>query len=470
MLLANLYPSQTKEIQTLLDQSFAEYANMNLVKSNKLANEALALSIKDDDDEGIAKSNMYIAKVLITIGNHQDGIAHLNELEKTESFKNNPIFQAENCRLRGRAYSNLKMYDLALKEFHKQLQISENIKDSTKRNYSILFTHENLIQVFKTLNQHDSIWINIKEQESILKKFKEEEVFHYISTMYVQTADELIYQKKYSEAENYLNQSLKLLDKYKAKHQYGTFMSLGNLESSKKNINKAIEYYEKGLKNATEINSNESKIDFYKKLANIYSDNNISDVIAHQYFKKHQILEDSLNLINKNTQNLILQSAINKEALVYEKKQSKIIYIVILLLLIGAVISVLFYFKYNKYKALHQQKDIQNIQLENELKENNFDALIQLAKQNNPEFLVLFNQLYPDFQEKLKNFDPNIRSSELTFCALAYLNFSTKDIAEYTFVTVRAVQVRKNRLRKKYNISSDKDFNVWMRNLPSSDI
>ncbi|MNE39864.1 hypothetical protein D3C81_1268960 [compost metagenome] len=46
---------------------------------------------------------------------------------------------------------------------------------------------------------------------------------------------------------------------------------------------------------------------------------------------------------------------------------------------------------------------------------------------------------------------------------MTFLNFSTKNIAQYTFVTVRAVQVRKNRLRKKLNIASDIDFNNWMR-------
>ena len=65
----------------------------------------------------------------------------------------------------------------------------------------------------------------------------------------------------------------------------------------------------------------------------------------------------------------------------------------------------------------------------------------------------------------MKQLDPNIRSSELYFCALAYLNFSTKDIANYTFVTTRAVQVRKNRMRKKYDIPSEIDFNEWFRDL-----
>ena len=92
-----------------------------------------------------------------------------------------------------------------------------------------------------------------------------------------------------------------------------------------------------------------------------------------------------------------------------------------------------------------------------------FNNLITLAKNNNAEFLTLFNELYPEFVESLKAINPKIRSSELEFCAMTFLNFSTKHIAQYTFVTIRAVQIRKNRLRKKLNIASDIDFNNWMR-------
>ncbi|WP_454879848.1 helix-turn-helix transcriptional regulator [Sphingobacterium detergens] len=97
------------------------------------------------------------------------------------------------------------------------------------------------------------------------------------------------------------------------------------------------------------------------------------------------------------------------------------------------------------------------------MERNNFNNLIALAKNNNAEFLALFSEIYPDFVASLKKINPKIRSSELEFCAMTFLNFSTKNIAQYTFVTVRAVQVRKNRLRKKLNIPSDIDFNNWMR-------
>jgi hypothetical protein len=97
------------------------------------------------------------------------------------------------------------------------------------------------------------------------------------------------------------------------------------------------------------------------------------------------------------------------------------------------------------------------------MERNNFNNLIALAKNNSAEFLALFNEIYPEFVASLKTINPKIRNSELEFCAMTFLNFSTKHIAQYTFVTVRAVQVRKNRLRKKLNIASDIDFNNWMR-------
>ncbi len=97
------------------------------------------------------------------------------------------------------------------------------------------------------------------------------------------------------------------------------------------------------------------------------------------------------------------------------------------------------------------------------MERNNFNDLIALAKNNSAEFLALFSEIYPDFVVSLKKINPKIRSSELEFCAMTFLNFSTKHIAQYTFVTVRAVQVRKNRLRKKLKIASDVDFNNWMR-------
>ena len=91
-----------------------------------------------------------------------------------------------------------------------------------------------------------------------------------------------------------------------------------------------------------------------------------------------------------------------------------------------------------------------------------YDEVVQLAKNNDPAFFGKFREVYPEFCDKLLKINPGLVNSELKFCALLFLNFSTKEIATYTFVQPRAVRIRKIRIRKKLNIPSDQDINVWM--------
>ncbi|KMQ65212.1 hypothetical protein ACM46_11130 [Chryseobacterium angstadtii] len=124
-----------------------------------------------------------------------------------------------------------------------------------------------------------------------------------------------------------------------------------------------------------------------------------------------------------------------------------------------------FFYRKNKSKKL----DKIDIPLVESTPQNNyselFEEVVLLAKQNKQEFLTRFNDLYPDFTRKILLLNNNIQSSELRFCAYLYLNFSTKDIAEYTFTSVRTVQTKKYNLRKKLNIPTDIDIYVWFSDL-----
>lgn len=91
--------------------------------------------------------------------------------------------------------------------------------------------------------------------------------------------------------------------------------------------------------------------------------------------------------------------------------------------------------------------------------------LIHLAKENSPNFLTRFQDAFPVFCEKITTIYPDIQNSELLFCAYLRLNFSTKDIAKFTFVSPKSIQMRKYRLRKKLNIPSEKDIYMWIKSI-----
>ncbi|RKS98192.1 hypothetical protein BCF58_2332 [Chryseobacterium defluvii] len=93
------------------------------------------------------------------------------------------------------------------------------------------------------------------------------------------------------------------------------------------------------------------------------------------------------------------------------------------------------------------------------------DEILALAKENSPRLLNKFRLAYPDFFEKISAIQPNLKNSELLFCIYLKLNLTTKEIATYTYVTPKAIQNRKNRLRKKLNIPSEIDIYKWFNDL-----
>ncbi|WP_428430096.1 helix-turn-helix transcriptional regulator [Pedobacter sp.] len=89
-------------------------------------------------------------------------------------------------------------------------------------------------------------------------------------------------------------------------------------------------------------------------------------------------------------------------------------------------------------------------------------SIVELAVENNPAFLVKFNEFDTSFSKKLLDIAPTLVAAEIEFCVLLRLNFETKEIARYTKSSVRSVESKKYRIRKKLNIPSTMDINIWM--------
>lgn len=92
------------------------------------------------------------------------------------------------------------------------------------------------------------------------------------------------------------------------------------------------------------------------------------------------------------------------------------------------------------------------------------EDLYQLAINQNTLFITYFKSQFPDFFNNMLKGHPNIISSELEVCALMKLNLTTKEIARATNSTVRAVENKKYRIRKKLNISTETDINLYIIN------
>ncbi|MFY1047165.1 helix-turn-helix transcriptional regulator [Chryseobacterium sp. GP-SGM7] len=98
----------------------------------------------------------------------------------------------------------------------------------------------------------------------------------------------------------------------------------------------------------------------------------------------------------------------------------------------------------------------------NNLTDDNISEITSLAENDSPLFIETFQLCFPDFIPNLLIINSKLISSEIHLCALMRLNFDTKKIASCTNSSVRAVESRKYRIRKKLNIHPDDNINNFI--------
>ncbi|MFV0304454.1 MAG: hypothetical protein ACK5IC_03100 [Moheibacter sp.] len=120
-------------------------------------------------------------------------------------------------------------------------------------------------------------------------------------------------------------------------------------------------------------------------------------------------------------------------------------------------------------KDLYRKKKIQNLTSEithlrellvkDSKSEDYFNKLIDSIQLNDSIFIENFKKLFPSFFQRIsKRVHSPLTISDLKLCAFIKLNFTTKQIAIYTNSTIKSVESKKYRLRKK--LKAPKDINI----------
>jgi DNA-binding CsgD family transcriptional regulator len=76
------------------------------------------------------------------------------------------------------------------------------------------------------------------------------------------------------------------------------------------------------------------------------------------------------------------------------------------------------------------------------------------AKTNDKNFLITFQQTFPELYQKLLKLNTELTPNDIELCAFLKLNIQTKEIALYKKSSIGSVDNRKYRLRKKLNLTS----------------
>ncbi|WP_313383654.1 hypothetical protein [Chishuiella sp.] len=133
----------------------------------------------------------------------------------------------------------------------------------------------------------------------------------------------------------------------------------------------------------------------------------------------------------------------------------------VLQLFLCIIINIYFIYQL-KIKHLNKIQIIEQNLFEKLPTSEEFEILHQLVINKDPLFMEKFKLIYPFFEKKLLELSPNMIISELQVCAFMKLKLTTKEIAYYSNSSIRSIEGKKYRIRKKLNLDSDVDLLVFI--------
>lgn len=440
----------------------------------KVMNEIIQSSVKIGYPYGIA--NGYYGKAYVAyIKRDLSSSINFAKLAERENIgTQHSKLKTDIYHLLGQNYANLGISDAALNYYKKMIFSSKTIPD---RKTSILnenIAYNDIASIYQlNKNNKDSAYHYMLKVYKSLNDYKDRD--DKMNTLLAKATAAVgtfnLKEEKKDSAKYYLEKSLKQIPFQitETSKDPNIFKHLTSIYAAHRQYGRAKEYAEIYTKN-TERTKNFADIKDAYKLNYDLSDN-LNDGDRYENLKKYAVLNDSLNKIDKNSASKVFEHNLQEKNNRIKEKSKYLTYlqIVILLILIGLGFGIYFLKRYIKKKnsekkIILNEKQSEIVRLESKINIA-FDEVVSLAKKNSPNFLTRFKEVYPDFAEKIIEIYPCVQSSELTFCAYIKLNFSTKDISNFTFVTPKTVQMRKYRLRKKLNIPSDQDMYIWMNDL-----
>lgn len=456
-------------------------ANMDLDKALVLATRVYKHAKKINYGKGIGNSSFLIAAINYNVGNDKEVILYSSIAKE---WLGSDKFQViENLRIRAMSLINLGFITKAREELNRALMVTKELEAPSDRD----FMSAGIFDAFCLSYDQEG---EAQSKDSLFyycrKAYKKYDAVQKATPSYRNIENSLAlasvnlgssylrFNRNVDSVAFYLKKGLSLSKKNG--HIFVECLAnqdLGKFYFSKKEYQASIAYYLEALSLIKKVDDPIVRRSLYKDISDVY-DTIKDEARAKEYLEKYVKLNDSITVAEKKALGVPIGQIIEEKE--EEYSSSRVWYIIaigvsVVLFLLFAYLSYLFFKKFRTEKMSNEEKELLLIEKRKKIERINNDSydklneIIQLAINDNPVFYVKFQDVYPEFIETIKSKAPSLVLSELKCCALLKLNFSTKEIARFTNSTVRAIEQRKYRIRKKLDIPSDKDLNVWMMNL-----
>ncbi|WP_415325846.1 hypothetical protein [Chryseobacterium sp. MMS23-Vi53] len=431
--------------------------NGNINKSISINKDAVQQYQKAGNVEGTIGAYINLGGLLWFLHQYKESLDYLekaeNQLEKTK----NPFLIAKLHGEYGRNFSSLGLINQSTDHLNTSIFYAKKIPNKKQKEKLLYFYYTWKLANFEELSIVDSV-------NSIQRKRME---LTAQPLTFVHIAQKLLKNKELDSAEYYLNKAMQISGDYSLYQKAMTLYAFGKLQIEKQNYEKALEYYFQSLEISQRLSRKADITNTYKTISETYKLMN-NEEKKNEFLEKYSDSKDSIEESEREALRIPVDKIISKETQKEKEERTQAYIIIVSIILLSAMVITFFIRRYIKKQKETEEIINETLHETGELKvklNEAFEELSKLASTNDPFFLSRFKEVYPEFYETLTTRYPHLTANDIKFSAFLRLNLSTKTIAQYKNISIRTIESRKYRLRKKLGLSSEVDLNKWMMEL-----
>lgn len=350
--------NQKQEIDSLLTLSKNGLYSIDLISVLKNSRNALQKSKKTNYSQGKARASYYIANALLNNGNYKSALEYLSLSLQENYTKSTPQLITDIYRVRGRAYGNMRLYNISASEFKKALKSAEQISVPENRKFTQSLLYENLIGLYIKKGINDSVKYYLDQNKLALKDLKEDFIFKNKSNYYSYLAEYYISLKKYDSAIFNLKKCIQITEKYPHPYTSDTYKIWGNIKYTQKQLDSALHYYFKAIKNIEKTSLKNEIPPIFESIASIYELQGNNEAAKNYRLKSMQI-QEKITLGQIEANETVLKTIVDEKST--QISQKSYIFITILTIIFFVFICVIiFYFRKKRKKDYERFKQILN--------------------------------------------------------------------------------------------------------------
>lgn len=446
--------------QTEIDKAIRQAQNLSYEEKNEAAYQAYLKIIEESKkvkySKGLTEAYLDISRCLFSM-------SRLDESTRFLLLAKNEKYARSNAEMMSKIYFSLALnvhatdlYEEALKYYKISISYAEKMENPKLRNERISTNYLNTGDVYELKEKYDSALYYYHKSYELSDKL----ITKMVSC--ISLVDVYVAENQIDSAGKYIE----IGRGYAQKTESSTYLAIfnrveGNYNIARGNYEEAIRNFKNSERMEIEIKRLSPNI--YKMQADAFAKWGKKDS-AEFYIQKYLKSSDIDNKTNK-----FIRINNSKVPLIISSEEKKELRNSHQLIIIIVIVSSLIIMAFAAFLIVRQRKKIAEKSVETKTLKRQlnsaFEEVIELAKNNSPQFLPRFIEVYPEFYAKLLEIQPELTHTDLLMAAYLKLNFSTKETADYTFSSIRTIQNRKYRLRKKLNLDQETDILLWIQNL-----